>query len=130
MMALRLLFFFLLTSQLLVAQTQPPVTTPAPFDSMAYYNNTKKPAISEPELIEYAPTIQADGKTVIFQRNEKGKNYALYEAKMEGDKWGKPMYIDKIIPPADSMDGKLVSIKNGWKVVSNATPQSPDNLLE
>lgn len=104
MMALRLLFFFLLTSRLLLAQTQPPVATPAPFDSMAYYNNTKKPAISEPEIIEYAPTIQADGKTVIFQRNEKGKNYALYEAKLEGGKWGKPLYLDKIIPPADSMD--------------------------
>ncbi len=90
-------------STAVMAQVQP-VTTPAPFDSMAYYNNTKKPAISEPVVTEYAPTIQADGKTIIFQRSESGRKYGLFEVRQEGGKWGKPVYMDKITPPADSMD--------------------------
>lgn len=86
------------------AQGQVAVTTPAPFDSMQYYNNTKKPAISEPVVTEYAPTIQADGKTIIFQRGKAGGKYGLYESKMENGAWSKPVYMDKITPIADSLD--------------------------
>lgn len=88
---------------MVLAQGQP-VTAPAPFDSMQYYNNTKKPVISEPIVTEYAPTIQADGKTIIFQRSESGKKYSIYEVRQENGKWGKPVHMDKITPIADSLD--------------------------
>lgn len=103
--AIRYLLLFVLFSIrcVLLAQVQPSIT-PAPFDSMAYYNNTKKPAISEPVVTEYAPTIQADGKTIIFQRSESGRKYGLFEVRQENGQWGKPIYMDKIAPPADSLD--------------------------
>lgn len=82
-----------------VAQSQ--ATTPQPVDSMAYYNSTKKPAIGNPAFTEYAPTIQADGKTIIFQRSE-GKKYTLYISHLENGIWGSPLPIDKINSTVDS----------------------------
>lgn len=101
----RLLLFFLTMNGVAThAQNQTVTTVPVPFDSMQYYNNTKKPAISEPVAIEYAPTIQADGKTIIYQRGKSGAKYGLYETHLENGTWGKPVYMDKITPIADSLD--------------------------
>lgn len=75
-----------------------------PFDSMAYYNNTKKPAISDPAVTEYAPTIQADGKTIIIESAAAGKKYALYESRMENGIWGKPMPLDRVNKFGDTTD--------------------------
>lgn len=83
-----------------MAQTQPTVTPPV-VDSMAYYNNTKKPAIGNPSFIEYAPTIQADGKTIIYQRND-GKKYNLYLTNFENGNWSEGKPIDKINASGDS----------------------------
>ncbi len=74
------------------------------FDSMAYYNATKKPAISDPAVTEYAPTIQADGKTIIMERAEAGKKYALYESRLEKGAWGKPMPLDRVNKFGDTTD--------------------------
>lgn len=82
-----------------LAQTQPTVTPVV--DSMAYYNNTKKPAIGNPSYIEYAPTIQADGKTIIYQRND-GKKYNLYLTNFENGSWTEGKPIDKINASGDS----------------------------
>jgi outer membrane protein OmpA-like peptidoglycan-associated protein/Tol biopolymer transport system component len=82
------------------AQSLPPAT-PAPVDSMAYYNNTKKPVIGNPSFIEYAPTIQADGKTIIYQRND-GKKYNLYITNLENGVWGEGKSIEKINASGDS----------------------------
>ncbi len=103
-MLMRHILFLLLISIPVAMEAQVQPTTTTPVDSMVYYNNTKKPAISEPIVTEYAPTIQADGKTIIFQRSESGKKYGLFEVRQENGKWGKPVYMDKITPPADSMD--------------------------
>jgi len=75
-----------------------------PFDSMAYYNNTKKPAISDPNLIEYSPTIQADGKTIILEQAQAGSMYALYESRLENGIWGKPKSLDRINSAGSNTD--------------------------
>jgi len=77
---------------------------PAVVDSMAFYNATKKPAISDTSMIEYAPTIQADGKTIIYGGSTNGKRYNLYQTTKEGEVWGKPLSLDPINSPDDSLD--------------------------
>ena len=80
-------------------------TTPQPFDSMTYYSNTKKPAISDPSLTEYAATIQADGKVMVIQSNIPGKTnqYRLYQYQLDANKkWVNPMSLDSINAGADS----------------------------
>lgn len=84
-------------------QKNPP--TPVPFDSAQYYNNTKKPAISDPTMVEYAPTIQADGKTIIFEASASGKQYLLFQTSLDqAKKWDKPIPIEKINSTGDSLD--------------------------
>jgi len=90
-----------MTLHLANAQTQP--AQPVAADSMAYYNNTKKPAIGTSTHVEYAPTIQADGKTIIYQRSEKTK-YNLYETHLANGAWGDPIAISKINATSDSTD--------------------------
>jgi len=68
---------------------------------MAYYNNTKKPVIGDPAFTEYAPTIQADGKTIIYQRNE-GNKYALFITSWENGAWSKGVPIVKINASGDT----------------------------
>lgn len=103
---MRLSFFSILLLTIGVsAQAQAPAGTPVePFDSMAYYNNTKKPAISDPAVTEYAPTIQADGKTIIIESAASGKKYALYESRMENGIWGKPVSLDRVNKFGDTTD--------------------------
>lgn len=97
------LFTFCVGTELL-AQT-PAATDATPVvDSMAYYNSTKKPAISDPAVTEYAPTIQADGKTMLIERAEAGKKYALYESRLENGTWGKPIGLDRVNKFGDSTD--------------------------
>jgi outer membrane protein OmpA-like peptidoglycan-associated protein/Tol biopolymer transport system component len=86
------------------AQTVTAPLQPAVVDSMAFYNATKKPAISDTAMIEYAPTIQADGKTIIYGGSPNGKRYNLYQTTKEGDVWGKPLSLDPINSLGDSLD--------------------------
>src|SRR5258708_7181517 len=96
-----LIFCFLFFFVRVVAQNQ---SAPQPtVDSMVYYNNTKKPAIASGNHVEYAPTIQADGKTIIYQRSEKAK-YNLYEIHLANGTWGDPFALEKINSTADSTD--------------------------
>jgi outer membrane protein OmpA-like peptidoglycan-associated protein/Tol biopolymer transport system component len=85
------------------AQVNPQITpaVPAPIDSMVYYGNTKKPAISDPNQIEYAPTIQGDGRVIIFEAQGK-KSYQLFQTKISEGKWQKPESITKINESGDS----------------------------
>ena len=99
-----LLLFALLMVLSGQALAQAQVAAVQPFDSMAYYNNTKKPAISESSVTEYAPTIQADGKTIIYQRAELGKRYDLYESHLQDGKWEKFVPLDGINKAIDTTD--------------------------
>lgn len=94
----------MLTGSVAAQKTQPPPA--APFDSALFYNNTKKPAIADPALIEYAPTIQADGRTIIFQGSAPGKNYfQLYETSLNDTKtWGQRVALTRLNATADSLD--------------------------
>lgn len=106
-MSVRLLVFATLAifGRAASAQTPQPATGVAqPTDSMEYYNNTKKPAISDATVTEYAPTIQADGKTIILERAEKAKKYALYESRLENGVWGKPLPLDRVNTFGDTTD--------------------------
>ena len=82
----------------------PVAVVPQPVDSMQYYNNTKKPAFSDPAMTEYAPTIQADGKTILLESAKTGKKYGLYESHLEGGVWGKSMPLEKVNAFGDSTD--------------------------
>ena len=99
-----LLGFFLLLVCALSRGQAPASGTPQPVDSMLFYNSTKKPAISDPAVTEYAPTIQADGKKIIIERSEAGKKYALFESQLENGVWGKPISLDKVNSFGDSTD--------------------------
>jgi len=101
------LFILVLTAPVItVAQRNQPAAVTVPFDSAQYYNNTKKPAISDQAQIEYAPTIQADGKTIIFEASPAGKTlYKLYQTSLEESKtWSKPIPLDRINSTGDSLD--------------------------
>ena len=91
---------FALLSQAQV-KNQTATTTPVLVDSMVYYGNTKKPAISDPGIIEYAPTIQADGRVIILEV-QSGRSYQLFQAKMKEGQWQKPEPINKINQSGDS----------------------------
>ncbi len=86
------------------AQKTSATQQPVAVDSMALYNATKKPAISDPKMTEYAPAIQADGKTIIYEASTNGKKYSLYQTTKSGDTWGKPVPLDDINASGDSLD--------------------------
>lgn len=81
-----------------------PGAVPSPFDSMAFYNNTKKPAISDPVTTEYAPTIQADGKTIIYEASSKGRSYILMQSHLNNKAWTQFEPLKKINSSTDSLD--------------------------
>lgn len=96
-----LLLVVLFTSLQLSAQ----VTTPATPDSTAYYNTTKKPEISDQKLVEYAASIQADGKVMIVQTNvpQHEGRWRLFEYQLGNDKkWSAPKALDSIDANVDS----------------------------
>jgi outer membrane protein OmpA-like peptidoglycan-associated protein/Tol biopolymer transport system component len=104
-MLLRVLILFCFLTYLSSAHAQQTQVTTVPLDSMVYYNNTKKPEISDAKLIEYAASIQADGKVMIVQTNVIGHEgrWRLFEYKMDKDrKWGMPKALDSIDANVDS----------------------------
>jgi len=57
-------------------------------------------------VIDFAPSISADGKTMIFQSNRGGNTsrYLLYQAQFENGKWGNITPLDNINNFGDSLD--------------------------
>jgi outer membrane protein OmpA-like peptidoglycan-associated protein len=83
------------------ANAQVAITT----DSSGYYNQTKKPQISDSKLVEFAASIQADGKLMMVQTNVPGHEgrWRLREYKMNSDKsWGLPKSLDSLDAHVDS----------------------------
>ena len=84
-------------------------------DTIAFYKNTSQivPAINS-DAIEYAPSISADGKVMIFETNKTG-SYKLYESLNRNNAWQTPSPLDKINSYGDSTDligGPNVSFDN------------------
>lgn len=74
---IRFFIFIILTSVGIVAHAQF-------FEKLPTSINSKQ--------IEYAPSISADGRTIIYQSNKDGK-YKLYIAQKEGSEWkSKPIH--------------------------------------
>ncbi|MGK7390669.1 MAG: OmpA family protein [Candidatus Cyclobacteriaceae bacterium M2_1C_046] len=68
--------------------------------------DTKKPVdgLSNAEVIEFAPSISADGKTIIFETN-RGGSYALFETRKQSDgSWSTPRSLESINNYGDSTD--------------------------
>jgi outer membrane protein OmpA-like peptidoglycan-associated protein len=94
--ALAILFFSPAMAQVVVPQDP---------DSIEFYNKTKRPQISDPAVIEYAASIQADGKLMIVQSNVPGHvgRWRLFEHTMDAKKnWGPARLLDSIDANVDS----------------------------
>lgn len=74
-------------------------------ESLSAQNGTQKivSGISREGVTEYAPSISADGKTMIFEASE-GAGYKLYESTLEGARWTTPKSLDNINSFGDSTD--------------------------
>lgn len=74
-------------------------------DSLTYYIDTQKivEGLSKEGVIEYAPSISADGKTMIFEANE-GASYKLYESQLQNGQWTNPFPLMNINSFGDSTD--------------------------
>ena len=100
-----LMFGLSLQSVMGVGQVKtPPAGAPVAVDSMAYYNNTKKPAISDGLVTEYAPTIQADGSTMIYEASSKGRSYILMQSHLNNKIWTQFEPLKNINSSTDSSD--------------------------
>jgi len=89
----------------MIEATAQVTTSPVPLDSIPYYNSTKKPQISDAKLVEYAASIQADGKLMIVQTNIPGHEgrWRLFEYKLDKEKkWSAPKALDSIDAHVDS----------------------------
>ena len=73
-------------------------------DTIAYYRTTAKPVdVFNTTSVDYAPSISADGKSMIVESNRTGK-YKLYESKKSGDSWGELVSLEVINNFGDSTD--------------------------
>lgn len=104
MMRLRALFAGVIFLNTLLAYAQVPDTLRTYADTIDYYRSTAK---AIPELnsnkIEYAPSISADGRTMILESNRRGK-YELYDSKLVNGTWTDPIPIEPINTFGDSTD--------------------------
>ncbi len=73
-------------------------------DTMEFYKATAKPIeIFNSERIDYAPSISADGKTMILESNRDGK-YKLYESRKVDGEWTELVGLDEINDFGDTTD--------------------------
>jgi len=104
MLKMRHSLFVLLLLITWAAQAQVPDTLKTYADTINYYRSTAK---AIPELnsnkIEYAPSISADGRTMILESNRRGK-YELFDSRLVNGKWSDPKPIDPINNFGDSTD--------------------------
>jgi len=101
--------FFIFLSISISSQAQELSTTITPLGSSI---NTKK-------YTEYAPTLSAGGKVMIFQsNNNKYRVWYLYESRLDDNgKWSKPKGIDAI-----NNFGQKPRVSNGFQTDFIATP--------
>jgi len=87
--------------QCVVAKAQIPTVQD---DSIAYYQSTKKPQISDAVLREFAASIRADGKVMIVEQNtpEHEGRWRLVEYSLKDGRWGSPKSLDSIDANVDS----------------------------
>jgi outer membrane protein OmpA-like peptidoglycan-associated protein/Tol biopolymer transport system component len=87
----------------LMSQTSPPVMQTLS-DTINYYRSTSKPVDAvNTDKIDYAPSISADGKTMIFESNKSGQ-YWLYESQLVDGVWSDPTSLTDINSYGDATD--------------------------
>lgn len=73
-------------------------------DTIEYYKSTAQPIpFLNSSRIDYAPSISADGRTMIIESNRDGK-YKLYESRLLDEEWTDPVPLDEINSYGDSTD--------------------------
>ena len=73
-------------------------------DTIEYYKSTAKPIDQlNSDNIDYAPSISADGRTMIIESNREGK-YELFESKLVNGLWTDPVPLNDINNYGDSTD--------------------------
>ncbi len=73
-------------------------------DTMNFYKSTAKPIDAfNSDKIDYAPSISADGKTMIVESNKRGK-YELFESRKVDGEWTELIGLDNINNFGDSTD--------------------------
>lgn len=86
------------------AHAQIPDTLKTYGDTINYYRSTAKPiAEFNSDKVEYAPSISADGRTMILESNRQGR-YELFDSRYVNGKWSEPKPIDAINNFGDSTD--------------------------
>ncbi|MFY0607906.1 MAG: PD40 domain-containing protein [Cyclobacteriaceae bacterium] len=104
MRGIKHLITVLMLAGVLVAHAQIPDTLKTYSDSLNYFRSTAK-SITElnTDKIEYAPSISADGRTMIIESNRNGR-YQLFDSRLVDGKWTEPRSIEAINNYADSTD--------------------------
>ncbi|HTH56322.1 MAG TPA: OmpA family protein [Cyclobacteriaceae bacterium] len=68
------------------------------------------PGLSDPKLVEFSPTISADGKTIIFESSvDEEKGWELFESQLENGVWSKPVPIKAINEKCQFIAGPSIS---------------------
>jgi len=68
------------------------------------------PGLSDPKLVEFSPTISADGKTIIFESSvDEEKGWELFESKLENGVWSKPVPLKSINDKCQFIAGPSIS---------------------
>jgi Tol biopolymer transport system component len=114
------------------SQNKPGTTTQVPFDSAQFYNNTKKPAISDTSVQEYSPTIQADGKTIIIEARKGGIKWDLFETHLQNGKWSDLEPLTKINASGDSTDligGPSISFDGNTLFFFRSTKNAQEDIF-
>jgi outer membrane protein OmpA-like peptidoglycan-associated protein len=100
----KIFLFNILLSVMSLSQAQVPATLQTYADSIRYFSSTAKPIKAfNSDATEYAPSISADGRTMIIESNRDGR-YKLYDSKLVNGEWTKPRDIEPINNYGDSTD--------------------------
>ncbi|MFY0687684.1 MAG: PD40 domain-containing protein [Cyclobacteriaceae bacterium] len=73
-------------------------------DTIRYYKSTAAPIDAlNSDKIDYAPSISADGRTMIIESNKEGR-YLLYESRFANNSWSEPTPLEAINNFGDTTD--------------------------
>lgn len=98
------LIFGVLTMMCFGLMAQMPDSLKTHADTIRYFRSTAKPITElNSDKVEYAPSISADGRTMIIESNRRGK-YELFDSRLVNGKWTPPKPIDAINNFGDSTD--------------------------
>lgn len=81
---------------------------------------------SSPDIIEYAPSLSPDGKTLFFQSNLSG-SFRIYQTQLQGQEWTKPVPLE--LSSTISLVGGPSGISENELFFASLTPDSDFDLF-